>query len=173
MMEVRRLLPTDNRTQFCSGNLDLDSWFYRYAGQNQFQRYISVSYVMFDGGRIIGYASVAASAVRGSDLTQLDHRWPAFPLPALRLARLATDQHHRGRGVAALLLRQVFEIALLMRETLGCVGIVVDAKRDAIDFYHKFDFEAVQAATSSPQEIMFIEIKNVAKALTRPSLRSK
>ena len=35
VLEVRRLRPTDDRSDFRCGNIDLDRFFQRFAGQNQ------------------------------------------------------------------------------------------------------------------------------------------
>jgi len=45
---VRRLEPEDDRTNFRSGNVDLDRFFARYAGQNQFRHHIGTTYVAVD-----------------------------------------------------------------------------------------------------------------------------
>jgi Uma2 family endonuclease len=50
----------------------------------------------------------------------------------LRLARLAVDESPRGHGVGSALLRHVFILALKMSEEYGCVGVLVDAKPDAV-----------------------------------------
>jgi hypothetical protein len=48
---VRRLEPRDDRTRFRSGNVDLDRFFARYAGQNQFRHHIGTTYVAVDEER--------------------------------------------------------------------------------------------------------------------------
>ena len=45
-VRVRRLEPRDDRTGFRSGNIDLDRFFQRYAGQNQFRHHIGTTYVV-------------------------------------------------------------------------------------------------------------------------------
>ena len=60
---------------------------------------------------------------------------PRYPLPVLRLARLAVDRRAQGRGIGSRLLRQVFDLASKMSEDYGCIGVVVDAKESAMGFY--------------------------------------
>jgi GNAT superfamily N-acetyltransferase len=57
---------------------------------------------------------------------------PDYPLPILRLARLAVDRNAQGKRVGERLMRTVFSIAIELREKLGCVGVVVDAKPGAL-----------------------------------------
>jgi GNAT superfamily N-acetyltransferase len=66
---------------------------------------------------------------------------PHYPLPILRLARLAVDRSAQGRGLGKLLLRAVFQIARDMADSIGCVGVVLDAKPDAVAFYERYGFE--------------------------------
>jgi hypothetical protein len=48
-VQIRVLAPGDDRGQFSSGNPDLDRFFHRFAGQNQFRHHIGVTYVAVDG----------------------------------------------------------------------------------------------------------------------------
>lgn len=146
-VRVRRLAPEDDRSGFRSGNLELDRFFLRYAGQNQFRHHIGTTYIAVDGaGRILGFATVTASEVRARRLpASLGKRLPKYPLLVLRLARLAVDARARGRGVGALLLATVLGLARELAETVGCLGVVVDAKAEAVAFYERLGFLALEA----------------------------
>lgn len=161
---VRKLSTDDDRSSFRSGNEDLDRFFARYAGQNQFRHHIGTSYVAVVDDDIAGYATVVASeiapATRGSTQRK---RAPRYPLPVLRLARMAVDQRHTGTGVASTLLRAVLLLAEQMATDVGCVGVVVDAKPDAVGFYEKLGFLPLQVTAGElgdrPQPLpMFLEL---------------
>jgi GNAT superfamily N-acetyltransferase len=167
---VRRLEPEDDRTKFRSGNIDLDRFFARYAGQNQFRHHIGTTYVAVDdGGEIVGFATVAASELTTASLSETKRRrLPAYPIPVLRLARLAVDEHAQGRGVAQTLLRAVFALAHKMATDVGCLGVVVDAKPEAVGFYQKLGFNPLEATAGQlgdrPQPLpMFLELGAVPK----------
>jgi len=155
-IEVRLLSPADDRSSFESGNIDLDRFFRRFAGQNQFRHHIGATYVAAEGERLLGFATVTAGHIEIDDLPKSKRKkLPHYPLPILRLARLAVDQNARGRGVGKLLLRAVFQIAREMAESVGCVGVVVDAKPDAVTFYERYGFEpfvVVEGALESRPE---------------------
>ena len=145
-ISVRRLRPDDDRSRFRSGNIDLDRFFQRFAGQNQFRHHVGTTYVAVDDRNILGFATVAPSEIAGDDLPETRRkRLPRYPLPVLRLARLASHEDARGRGVGSTLLRAVFTLALQMADDFGCVGLVVDAKPDAITFYEKLGFVRLEA----------------------------
>jgi predicted N-acetyltransferase YhbS len=142
-MEVRSLRTTDDRSSFRSGHLDLDLFFGRYAGQNQFKHYIGTTYVAVDDGVIVGFATVAACSIEAADVPKrLARRLPTYPLPALRLARMAVAEDRQRTGIGGLLMKAVFLIARDQARRSGCAFVVVDAKLGAEAFYAQFGFEA-------------------------------
>jgi len=146
-MEIRALQEGDDRSQFRSGDPDLDRFFQKFAGQNQFKHYLGVTYVAVETGRIVGFATVAPGHVEIDGLpAAVRKKLPRYPLPVLRLARLAVDEAVRGQGLGVQLLRFVLELALRMASDYGCVGVAVDAKSDAVDFYKKYGFISVDLA---------------------------
>lgn len=48
MIEIRALREDDDRSQFHSGDPDLDRFFHKFAGQNQFRRYGKAEVRIFD-----------------------------------------------------------------------------------------------------------------------------
>ena len=170
-MEIRALHEGDDRSPFRSGDPDLDRFFHRFAGQNQFRHYLGVTYVAVDAGRILGFATVAPGHVEIDGLPAAARRkLPSYPLPLLRLARLAVDQAARGQGLGRQLLRFVFQLALRMARDYGCVGVAVDAKPDAVDFYKQYGFVSVDVvegqSDARPAPIpMFLAIRSIQEAL--------
>lgn len=167
-IRVRKLTPGDDRSSFRSGDVDLDRFFSRYAGQNQFRHHVGTTYVAVDSrGDIKGFATVAASELAPRTITSVRRsRLPGYPLPVLRLARLAAAESSQGHGVGALLLRAVFALAQTMSSEIGCVGVVVDAKPDAISFYAKLGFvpleaEAGELGDRPAPRPMFLEIGQI------------
>jgi GNAT superfamily N-acetyltransferase len=140
-MEIRRLREQDHRSQFRSGDDDLDRFFRRFASQNQFRHYVGVTYVAAEQDRILGFVTVTPGHLEGDNLPAAFRRkLPSYPLPVLRLARLAVDAAIRGQGLGKQLIRFVIDLALKMAKDYGCTGIVVDAKSQAIDFYARYGF---------------------------------
>ncbi len=170
-MEIRALRESDDRSQFQSGDSDLDRFFHRFAGQNQFKHHVGVTYVAVEDRRILGFATVAPGHVEIEGLPARSRRkLPRYPLPILRLARLAVDRLARGQGVGTQLLRFVFQLAVRMANDYGCVGVVVDEKPDAIDFYVKYGFIALdvvegEAAVRPRPTPMFLAVRAIVGAL--------
>ncbi|MBA1446454.1 MAG: GNAT family N-acetyltransferase [Gammaproteobacteria bacterium] len=149
-MHIRRLEPHDDRSGFRSGNIELDRFFQRYAGQNQFRHHIGTTYVAIQDECITGFVTVSSGEMMAEELPKtLRGRLPAYPLPILRVARLAVDERFQGHGIGRLLLRAMLELALEMRDRAGCTGVVVDAKSDAVDFYSGLGFMAIELVSGA------------------------
>jgi GNAT superfamily N-acetyltransferase len=169
---IRILQPSDDRGSFQSGDADLDRFFTKYAGQNQFKHHIGTSYVALDDatGRVLGYATVSAASIEIDALpAALKKKLPTYPMPVLRLARLAVDRHAQGRGIGRALLRYVLDLAPRMAEGLGCVGVLVDAKPSAVAFYEAYGFvplEVVEGESPArPQPTaMFLSLREIEAA---------
>ncbi|CAA6819459.1 MAG: Acetyltransferase (GNAT) domain-containing protein [uncultured Thiotrichaceae bacterium] len=171
-VEIRALLPTDERTKFRSGNIELDRFFQRFAGQNQFRHHIGVSYVAIMDEGVVGYVTLSSGEIAVEDLTKtLKKRLPNYPLPILRMARLAIDERYQGLGLGKQLLKTVFHIALQMRDQSGCVGVVVDAKVEAVEFYKRYGFVELELISGElgdrPQPVsLFLPIKSIQQAIS-------
>lgn len=169
-VRIRRLEPRDDRSEFRSGNIDLDRFFQRFAGQNQFRHHIGSTYVAFQGDRIFGFVTVCSGEMVAEKLVKsLRRRLPAYPLPILRIARLAVDERFQGRGIGRLLLRAMLELALEIRDRTGCIGVVVDAKPEAVTFYSSLGFAPIDLISGAlgdrPEPVaMFLPIGQIAAA---------
>ncbi len=141
-IEVRALEPGDDRSGFASGDSDLDRFFQKYAAQNQFRHHVGATYVAISDSAIVGFATVSAATIHVDEIPDKHRkRLPQYPLPVLRLARLAVDRRMQGRGIGRQLLRAVLSLALEMSNRIGCIGVLVDAKPDAVEYYRQYGFE--------------------------------
>lgn len=170
-VEIRPLARDDDRSDFSCGQADLDRFFEHYAGQNQFKLHLAVTYVALVERRIVGFATVAASALERAMLPspRLRKRLPSYPLPVLRLARLGVDTRAQGLGIGKALLRHVLGLALAQRASLGCVGVVTDAKPEAVELYTALGFVALEGVregqlVGEPLP-MFLGIETIAATL--------
>jgi len=128
-VEIRAIERTDDRQAFHSGDEALDLSFHKYAGRNPFRHHVGVTYVVVEGGRVLGFATVSPGSLDAGDLPS-GRRAPPYPVPILRVARLAIDESARELGLGKALLRFAIELAEKMMTELGCVGVVVDAKKE-------------------------------------------
>ena len=120
----------------------LDEYLQRFARQHA-NANVSRTYVATDGSAILGFCSLAMSAIGRENLpSKHQNRFPNFPLPVARLARLAVDQRHQQRGVGELILADALQRCLRLSEEIGMIGVVVDAKDEhARGWYERYEFE--------------------------------
>ncbi len=170
-IEIRLLQQADDRKTFRSGDADLDSFFQKYAWQNQFRHHIGNTYVAVERQSILGFMTVSVGSMEFARLpADLRRKLPGYPIPVLRVARLAVSEDTRGKGIRRHLMRAAFAMAIDLRDRLGCAGVVVDAKRDAESFYSNLGFEAVDALAGRIEERpapkpMFLPIRDIEAAI--------
>ncbi len=170
MVEIRALRADDNRDGFRSGDVELDRFFQKFAGQNQFRLHIGTTYVAVRDSEILGFATVSATSITIEDFPKSARkRLPKYPLPALRLARLAVAESAQGQGIGKQLLKAVFGIAHEMADRTGCAAVVVDAKPEAVEFYERYGFESFETISGqlgdrpSPQP-MILPLGSIPKS---------
>jgi GNAT superfamily N-acetyltransferase len=145
-----RIEPLDrhhDRAQFECGEPALDEYLARYARQNQ-ESGVARTFVAVNAAtpnQIEGYYSLAVGAIDRANLSaEAARRFPNFPLPIVRLARLAVDRHHQGKGLGNELLMDALFRSLRVAEDVGVAGIVIDAKHErAKAFYARYEFDAL------------------------------
>lgn len=173
-IRIRRLQSGDDRAAFRSGNIDLDRFFQRYAGQNQFRHHIGTTYVAIRANRVAGFVTISAGQIMAAHISKtVKKRFPAYPIPVLRIARLAVDETFQGHGIGRLLLRAMLELAIEMRDQLGCSGVVVDAKPETVTFYTALGFQELEVAAGAlgdrPIPVsLFLPIQQIAAAVAPP-----
>jgi GNAT superfamily N-acetyltransferase len=173
VVEIRPLTRDDDRSGLSCGQAELDRFFEHYAGQNQFKLHLAVTYVAVVEGRIVGFATVTVLTIERASVpaARQRKRLPGYPLPVLRLARLGVDLRAQGLGIGKTLLRHVLGLAIEQRDLLGCVGVVVDAKPEAVGFYEGLGFVALEGLREGllvgEPVPMFLGIDSIAATMSR------
>jgi GNAT superfamily N-acetyltransferase len=173
-MQVRRLRATDATTAFACGDAGLDRFLQRHAWQNQDALGIGVTYVATPGDGIAGYVTLAAGALE-RDVAPADpvSAYPRYPLPILRLARLAVDAKVQGVGVGGALVGFALRVAWTMRGRVGCAGVVVDAIPGAVGYYEALGFGPLAVLSGSsaarPRQVpMYLALNRARRLLETP-----
>ncbi len=111
---------------------------------------IATTFVLIDPdepARILGYYTLSAASLSLEKLTDADRKGlPAYPIPAVRIGRLAAATSARGRGLGEILLQNAVKRILQARSTLGVFAVVVEAKDASAEaFYRKYGFRLCDA----------------------------
>ena len=86
---------------------------------------------------------------------------PKYPIPALRIARLAVGKDLQGKGIGKWLLTQAFIKIVHVAEITGLYLIIVDAKETSKSFYEHYGFINFKDKELS----YFLPVETVRKAM--------
>lgn len=154
MLRVERLDPArHDRAGFVCGEPSLDGYLREQAAQHH-RAGIATTHVLIDAAvstRILGYYALSAAQLQLTDLQEADRRrLPRYPVPAVRMGRLAVAITETGRGHGSYLLAHAVARCLQLRNELGVRALLVDAlNENAADFYRAHGFRPTsQRATT-------------------------
>lgn len=146
-VRIEPLAPHHDRRAFSCGVEALDQYLRRFARQHA-DANVSRSYVAVAGFTVRGFYSLAMSGLRKENLPPKHlTRFPNFPLPVARLARLAVGLDHQRQGLGELLLADALQRCLRLSLEIGMIGVIVDAKDEhARGWYERYEFERLPDA---------------------------
>jgi GNAT superfamily N-acetyltransferase len=132
------------RADFDCGVESLNDFLKRYALQN-LKKNVDVTIVAVSEDnpkKILGYYSVSMAQVNFENLpADLAKRIPRYPVPAMRIGRLAVDRAAQGAGLGGELLRHVLYRAVDLSKEVGTCIVLVDAlDENAKRFYERYGF---------------------------------
>jgi hypothetical protein len=118
------------RDGFDCGEPALNEFLSRLAGQQQ-RRGFGKTYVALaeDGVSVIGFLTLSAGQVATAQLPST-LKLPRYPVPVLRIGRLAVDIRHQGRGVGHGLLGFALILGSEWSQRVGVYGVAVEAKHE-------------------------------------------
>ena len=129
-------------SRFHSGVPGLDAWLQSKARLNE-AKGGARTYVACDGARVVGFYSLAASAVERRRVPSRVGRSMPEPVPVILLGQLAVDTAYQGCGLGSYLLIDAAKRAMSASEFIGARAIIVQALDDrAKSFYERFGFRA-------------------------------
>lgn len=149
--------------------MELDFFFQQYAGQNQFRHYLGVTYILAMENTVAGFVTISAGEMAAADLSSImDVRFPNYPLPIMRIARLAVDKNFQGLGLGKKLVKNSLHLAVKMKNGYGCVGVVVDAKPESVAFYQKLGFnEPKPNKENAFSKKLFLAMKTIENSISK------
>ena len=138
---ISGLGPEHDRSDFDCGEPALNSFLQKLARQ-QAKRDFNRSYVACAPGetRIRGYYAISSASI-DFDNWPPGLQLPRYPVPVVRIGRLAVDVRQQGTGVGAALLQHAMHLTVSLAQQIGVYAVVVDAKHgQAKAFYVKLGF---------------------------------
>lgn len=151
------------RKGFNCGVKELNDYLTHHASQNQ-QNNISKIFVAVTDDSFInpktvqGYYTLSAGHLSWEQLPDnLNRRLPKYPVPIVRIGRLARDINYKGTGLGKFLLYDALIRILSLADNMGVFAVVVDVKYGAKQFYREYGFEPL----NENEATFFLPIKTI------------
>jgi GNAT superfamily N-acetyltransferase len=155
------LAATHRRDDFDCGEETLNDFLRRYARQQQ-ERDFSRTYVVLadDAVTVRAFVSLSVGQV-GTASFPSELKLPRYPVPVLRIGRLAVDRRAQGHRLGRELMRFALHLSLDLAGRVGIHAVVIDAKNDvARAFYERLGFVVFRDAPLS----LFLPIATLRRA---------
>lgn len=162
LVSIKEIQLKSKIKKFDCGIKVLNEFLSRYSLKNDMLG-IGRTFVAFDENEdIIGYFTLATAQVVFQDIPdEYRGKLPKYPIPALRIARLAVGKNSQGKGIGKWLLKQAFLKILHVAEITGLYFIIVDVKETSKTFYERYGFIKFNDKELS----YFIPVDTVRKAI--------
>jgi predicted N-acetyltransferase YhbS len=139
------LIPLSKAHKFKSfdcGHQSLNDYIKHYALKNDLLSISRTFVACMENKSIVGYISLSNAQILAESLPEdIRAKLPRYPVPALRIGRLAVEHNMQGLGIGSWLLKQALVKALQISETTGIYAVLVDAIDDKAKlFYQKYGF---------------------------------
>ncbi|HEX8322028.1 GNAT family N-acetyltransferase [Longimicrobium sp.] len=146
-MVIRPLERGDDREGFRCGEPALDTFLRKHALSNH-ESGLSRIYVAVDDPAsrvLLGYYALSNTSIAADQLAAIvTQRLPRYPIPAILIGKLATDERRHGRGLGRDLLKHALQTSLRAAELSAALGVLVDAKStDVMGFYERYGFQVI------------------------------
>ena len=86
---------------------------------------------------------------------------PYKTLPALKVCRLCIDQDYEHRGIGTITTLFAMRKLLEINEKSSCRFLVVDAKRESVQFYKKIKFQILKSREKGTLPMYYDMIKQI------------
>lgn len=145
MIEEQRLdAALHEVAKFDCGITALNDYLIKFATQHR-RRGISQTYVLADSllpTVVLGYYTLSPAQIDVDEISHKDRkRLPRYPIPCIRMGRLACRKDQQGKGIGRLLIGCAVGRCLIAREEVASFALIVDAKDDtAKAFYQHYGF---------------------------------
>lgn len=160
IVSIKDISPSSLKNFDC-GIIPLNLFLKEYALKND-RNNIGRTFVLIDNNDVVGYITLATTHVINEEMPE-DYKkhFPKYPVPGVRIARLAVGLEHRCKGYGKQLILFAFKQILLAATQIGIKVVVVDAKEESKSFYEHYGFLPLVENTNT----YILPIETIIKAL--------
>lgn len=148
------------RDNFDCGVSELNEYLKKYAKQNDKNGIAKTWVAILDNNvDVLGYYAISMAELKQDTLPE-DYRQklPRYPLPVIRIGKLAVAKSMQGKGLGETLLVDALTRGKRLADDIGVYGFTVDAiNENAKNFYLSYGFIPL----CDQQLSLFISLKNL------------
>lgn len=127
---------------FDCGDNNLNEYLKKYARQNDHRRLGRTFLLIKDDFTVIGFYTLTTGEIRPDYLDEEERkRLPKYPIPCLRICRLAVDKKYQGSGFGKTMIKEIIKKTLQISDIVGLFALIVEPKDSAVGFYEHYGFK--------------------------------
>ena len=151
------------KQKFDCGQEELNTFLKSYAYKNDLHG-IGKTYLAKENDIICGFITICSCSVEFKEITsKIKEKLPKYPIPAIKIARLAVDKKYQNKGIGKYLLKNALQKIVQAAEIVGVYLVLVDAKENATGFYEKFGFQKLKDNSLT----YFLPIQTIQSAIKK------
>ena len=132
---------------FSCGINQLDEFFKKHALKNDSNGY-GKTFVLEEKNKVVGFFTLCRAQIKFETYPNpTQELLPRYPIPCIRIARLAVLKEKQGKGYGKELLKQAFLKIIGAAISVGVKLVLVDAKETSKSFYEKYGFRLLLNGT--------------------------
>lgn len=137
-----RTIQKSKLKSFDCGIAALNEFLSRYAAKNDALDIGKTFAALNEREELVGYFTLASAQIAFETIPdESKKKLPKYPIPALRIARLAVSSNAQKNGIGKWLLAQAFAKAAQVSDIAGLHFVIVDAKDSSKSFYEHYGFK--------------------------------
>ena len=145
---------------FSCGKSGLDEYLKRFAKGNH-KKGFGKTFVLKKDQKVIGFYTISMASIEFNSVPDNQRiGLPKYPIPAVKIGRLAVDEKTKGKGIGKFLLIDAFLRIYEASKMVAAYAIIVDAKdAQSKEFYKYFGFMEHKDSELS----LFLPIETIQK----------
>lgn len=141
LISIQQIKSKSSLKKFDCGIKELNLYLHGYAQKNDVLGLGKTFIALDEDNNILGYFTLSTAQINYEELpTSYKTNLPKYPIPSIRIARLAVQKDLQGKGIGKKLLTLAFLKIIQVSDITGLYLIIVDAKESSESFYKHYGF---------------------------------
>ncbi|MFQ6073434.1 MAG: GNAT family N-acetyltransferase [Methanosarcinales archaeon] len=167
-LQLIELAEDDDLSAFNSSSEDLndflkkDAWIYQ-------KNLMGKTFLCKYKENIVAYITLLTDSIKVKEIQNEDKEEKVHIsyYPAVKIGRLAVDQRFEHQGIGTFLLKTAIGNAIELSKYAACRFVILDAKRESIEFYKKQYFKLIKKHEKKRYPTMYFDLLPVYEEIKK------